>query len=102
MQSWGNLEVFLKIVDIEYGSQAEVLRIGRLEQLTLFKRKTPWDIRTFWRKYRQVRKYAKNAGIVLAEDIMFTQSLRALDLNASQKHMISSALESHSGGRTAQ
>ena len=59
-----------------------------------FRRSKEWDIRKFWRKYRKIRAFAHGVGVMLPEDVAFTQAFKSLDSNPAHQKLILSMVGS--------
>ena len=59
-----------------------------MEEIFSPKRRPEWDIRLFWRRYKTVKDFAVQAGVVLSGDVVFSQSFKAIGLNDSQGKMV--------------
>ena len=90
----------LRRIDREYGALAEVQRVDRLQSLMQFKRESSWGIRKFRRNFRRIENHAGEAGVIIPEDILFSQLIVALSLTQSRRHVVLAHFESTSHPKT--
>ena len=89
-----SVEHFLARVTTEFGAERDVVRMERLQNFMNFRRKSDWDIRTFWRKCKEILRYLKQAGVDLDDRVSFTQILTALQMTSAQRHLVLTSFES--------
>ena len=78
----------------------EVLKTEKLHQLMSFRKTPDWDIRKFWRRFKQLQLRGEQIGIALGDAIQFEQLFRAMSLSTPQRHMVMSFLETSRTSKT--
>ena len=86
----------------EFGKVAEMNRLDVMGEFMSFKRRSQWDVRKFWRKYKHMVQLMTADGVLIPGDISFTQCLKALEFPDSQRRLVLSSFEQLNSNRTVE
>ena len=84
---------FIEKIREEFGDVNDVEKMNRMQELLSFTRKPEWAIREFWLRLRRIRLYARQVGVEIPDEIMFTQMLKVLRLSDEQRHLVLTRFE---------
>ena len=94
------MNVFLDKVKVEFGAIQEVERMDRLTAILSFRRKADMNIRVFWQRIRRLLLFARQNGVLVPEDILFTQAICSMNLPNAQRHLVLSHFENASNPKS--